>query len=79
MSGTATVSSKGWVVIPAEYRRKYKLRPGNQVRIVDYGGALSIVPASGDPVKGARGLLKGPRPLVRALRRAKKQERRREG
>ena len=47
----ATVSSKGWIVIPAELRRRYSLRPGGQVSIVDYGGVLSIVSALTEPVK----------------------------
>ncbi|MBN2499850.1 MAG: AbrB/MazE/SpoVT family DNA-binding domain-containing protein, partial [Anaerolineales bacterium] len=42
---TLTISSKGWVVIPAELRKKYQLTPGTKVIIVDYGGVLSIVPA----------------------------------
>ena len=36
-----TISSKGWVVIPAELRRKYNLTPGAEVRVVDYGGVLA--------------------------------------
>jgi AbrB family looped-hinge helix DNA binding protein len=55
---TLTISKKGWVVIPAELRKKYQLTPGTEVVIVDYGGVLSIVPAMQDPVKGGRGLLK---------------------
>jgi len=37
---TLTISSKGWVVIPAELRKKYHLMPGTEVLIVDYGGVL---------------------------------------
>ena len=55
---TLTISSKGWVVIPAELRKKYHLTPGTEVVIVDYGGVLSIVPAYKDPIKQGRGLLK---------------------
>lgn len=62
-----TVSSKGWVVIPAELRRKYGLTPGSEVRIVDYGGVLALVPAMDDPVREAAGMLKGPQSLTRAL------------
>ncbi|MHB0876054.1 MAG: AbrB/MazE/SpoVT family DNA-binding domain-containing protein [Anaerolineae bacterium] len=54
-----TVSSKGWVVIPADLRRKYNLRPGARVRIVDYGGVLSIVPEHEDPVAAAAGPQRG--------------------
>jgi len=54
-----TISQKGWVVIPAELRKKYHLTPGTEVVVVDYGGVLSIIPAMRDPVKQGRGLLKG--------------------
>ena len=53
-----TISQKGWVVIPAELRKKYHLRPGTEVTMVDYGGVLSIVPAMQDPIKQGRGLLR---------------------
>ena len=55
---TLTISNKGWVVIPAELRKKYHLTPGTEVVIVDYGGVLSIVPTYKDPIKKGRGLLK---------------------
>ena len=54
---TAKISQKGWVVIPVEYRRRYGLKPGDTVRIVDYGGVLSLVPSLRDPVDDARGML----------------------
>jgi len=54
-----TISQKGWVVIPAELRKKYHLTPGTEVAVVDYGGVLSIIPARRDPIKEGRGLLKG--------------------
>ena len=57
----ATVSSKGWIVIPNELRKRYNLRAGARVAIVDYGGVLSIVPAMTDPVAEAAGMLKGER------------------
>lgn len=64
---TATISSKGWIVIPAALRKKYDLHPGDSVAIVDYGGALVIVPTVVDPVREARGLLQGDTSLVNAL------------
>ena len=54
-----TISSKGWVVIPAELRKKYDLKPGDKMIVVDYGGVLSLVPALDDPIRDARGLFKG--------------------
>ncbi len=52
-----TISGKGWVVIPAELRKKYNLTPGKGVQIVDYGGVLAIVPALEDPIHQASGML----------------------
>ena len=75
-----TVSSKGWVVIPAELRRKYDLQPGSRVMLVDYGGVLALVPALDDPVEQAHGLLAGRKSsLTKALRAEKAKERAREG
>jgi AbrB family looped-hinge helix DNA binding protein len=54
-----TISHKGWVVIPADLRKKYNLVPGTKVFIVDYGGVLSIIPARKNPIKQGRGMLKG--------------------
>ncbi|MDO8690803.1 MAG: AbrB/MazE/SpoVT family DNA-binding domain-containing protein [Dehalococcoidia bacterium] len=56
---TAIVSGKGWVVIPQEIRRRYGLKKGDRVHIVDYGGVVAIVPASGDPIAEGFGMLKG--------------------
>ncbi|GIK72022.1 MAG TPA: AbrB/MazE/SpoVT family DNA-binding domain-containing protein [Chloroflexi bacterium] len=74
----ATISSKGWIVIPAALRKKYGLHPGDSVALVDYGNALMIVPAAMDPVRAARGLFKGDTSLVNALLEERAQEQSRE-
>ncbi|MEK7328748.1 MAG: AbrB/MazE/SpoVT family DNA-binding domain-containing protein [Chloroflexota bacterium] len=74
----ATVSSKGWIVIPADLRKKYDLRPGARIVLVDYGGVIAIVPARDNPVKEGVGLLKGGPSLTKALLKERAQERRRE-
>jgi AbrB family looped-hinge helix DNA binding protein len=73
---TVTVSAKGWIVIPAEYRRKHGLDPGVRVQVVDYGGVLAVVPSLAVPVRDARGMLRGGPPLTAALLadRAREQE-----
>lgn len=75
---TLTISNKGWVVIPAELRKKYHLTPGTEVVIVDYGGVLAIVPAMKDPVKQGYGMLKGGPSLTQALLKERAAERKRE-
>jgi AbrB family looped-hinge helix DNA binding protein len=72
---TATVSAKGWIVVPSELRKKYNLQPGARVSLVDYGGVLSLVPALAHPVEDAAGLLKGDRSLVQALLEERERER----
>jgi bifunctional DNA-binding transcriptional regulator/antitoxin component of YhaV-PrlF toxin-antitoxin module len=66
------------VVIPAELRRKYDLRPGARVAVVDYGGVLSLIPALSDPIAEAAGLLKGEDSLTAALLEERAGERDRE-
>jgi bifunctional DNA-binding transcriptional regulator/antitoxin component of YhaV-PrlF toxin-antitoxin module len=55
------------VVIPVELRKKYGLHPGAEVRIVDYGGVLAIIPALSEPVKRAGGMLKTEKILTDSL------------
>jgi AbrB family looped-hinge helix DNA binding protein len=75
----ATISSKGWIVIPADMRKKYALRSGARIMLVDYGGVLAIVPVMSDPVEEAAGMLEGGPALVKALLEERAQERAREG
>jgi AbrB family looped-hinge helix DNA binding protein len=70
-----TVSEKGWIVIPAELRKKYDLRPGTEVSVVDYGGVLALVPAMAKPIRQAAGMLKGRTSLTGALTAERKRER----
>lgn len=55
----ATVSTKGWIVIPAGLREKHDLHPGPEVQVVDYGGVLAIVPSLHDPTEDAAEMLQG--------------------
>ncbi len=63
-----TVSAKGWVVIPADLRKKYDLHAGARVMLVDYGGVLAIVPALKEPIRESAGISKGKRSLTSALK-----------
>ena len=74
-----TVSQKGWVVIPSDVRAKYGWQAGDRVKVVDYGGVVSLVPLLENPEDEAMGVLKKRgRSLLRGLRRARTEERRRE-
>jgi AbrB family looped-hinge helix DNA binding protein len=56
---TATISAKGWVVIPKNLREKYGLKKGTRVQVVEYGQAIALVPLPDDPVQALYGMLKG--------------------
>jgi AbrB family looped-hinge helix DNA binding protein len=64
---TSILSEKGWVVIPQELRERYNLKKGDKVHVIDYGGIISIIPASRTPIKNSLGMLKGKTSLVKEL------------
>ncbi len=71
---TSTISKKGWVVIPQELRARYGLKKGDRVRIIDYGGIISIIPTSETPIKDAKGMLQGETSLVGALTESRRED-----
>lgn len=75
---TLKISQKGWVVIPAELRKKYHLKPGDEIEMVDYGGVIALVPVLKDPIKQGYGILKEGPSLTQAFLDERKQELERE-
>jgi len=73
-----TISAKGGIVIPAEYRAIYGLKPGTRVSLVDYGGILSIVRVPDDPIEASHGMLKGKHSLTQDLLEEHRKERERD-
>jgi len=72
------VSNNGWVVIPAELRKKYNITPGTSVSIVDYGGVLTIIPIPENSISAAKGLLSiGEKRLTEGLKEEREHERNR--
>ena len=72
-----TVSQKGWVVIPVDLREKYHWKTGDRVKVVDYGGIISLIPILDNPEDEAAGALKmSERSLLRQLKRVRTEERR---
>ena len=72
---TVKVSTKGWVVIPQDFRNKYGLKPGTRVQVVDYGETLVLVPLSDDPAETLHGMLAGGPSLTADLLAARARER----
>lgn len=57
MGHTATISSKGQVVIPAELRKKFNLRPSTKIVFGVENGKLTLEPTAFDQVMALKGCL----------------------
>jgi AbrB family looped-hinge helix DNA binding protein len=57
MAHMVTVSSKGQMVIPAEMRRKYGLKAGARVDVVDLDGEIRVKPNPFDALLALEGCL----------------------
>jgi AbrB family looped-hinge helix DNA binding protein len=55
MAHMATVSSKGQLVIPAELRKKYRLKSGSRVAVHEKDGEIRINPNPYDALLALRG------------------------
>jgi AbrB family looped-hinge helix DNA binding protein len=55
----AKVSPKGWVVIPAELRRRFGIKPGTMVIFEEVDGRIILRPVPNDPVEMLAGMFKG--------------------
>lgn len=63
----ARVLGKGQLVIPAKIRKKFGIKPGDAVRVFEYGGVIHVIPKSKNPVKDATGVLPRKPSLARQL------------
>jgi AbrB family looped-hinge helix DNA binding protein len=59
MAMTSTLMDKGLVVIPKELREQMGLKKGDKVIFVKIGNIVSLFPASKDPIREGRGMLRG--------------------
>lgn len=57
MEKASKVTVKGQVLIPGNIRKRHHIAPGSEVRFVEYGNVVCIVPVVADPVAAAWGML----------------------
>jgi AbrB family looped-hinge helix DNA binding protein len=55
--GTVKALAKGQVVIPSEIRKKYRIKPGTEMQILEYGSVIYLIPPVDDPISAASGIL----------------------
>ena len=71
---TVKTLSKGQIVIPAEMRKKYHIKPGVKIQIMEYGGIIYLIPPVEDAVNAACGILPSKPSLSEQLLKERKGE-----
>jgi AbrB family looped-hinge helix DNA binding protein len=75
---TMTISKttiKGQVVIPAQLRKKFNIKKGTRVAVMEGEGRVILIkPLPDDPIEASRGMLKGKTSLTKALLRDRQEE-----
>ncbi len=66
--------SKGQIVIPADIRKKYNIKPGSELQIIEYEGIIYLIPPVKDPIRAACGSLPQKPPLSERLLKERKEE-----
>jgi AbrB family looped-hinge helix DNA binding protein len=75
---TASVTSKGQLVIPARLRRQYGIKPGTKVRLIARGQEIIIQPITKEYIRSVCGLLKGNAPATAELLKDRARDKQRE-
>jgi AbrB family looped-hinge helix DNA binding protein len=70
-----SVTSKGQVVIPVQFRRRLGIREGTQVAFSEENGRLIVQPITADFIRKLRGSLKGEPSALDILMEERKRER----
>ncbi|MDI6639634.1 MAG: AbrB/MazE/SpoVT family DNA-binding domain-containing protein [Methanocellales archaeon] len=68
------MSTKGQIVIPTEIRKKYGIKPGDELEVLDFGKEIVLTPVAKDAIKYARGLISFKRPVSEMLSEVRKEE-----
>jgi AbrB family looped-hinge helix DNA binding protein len=74
MMPEATVSAKGWVVIPKEIRDKLGLKKGSKVHMIEIEGMICMEPVFPDVISRSAGMFAGGPSLTEEYLREKRQE-----
>lgn len=72
---TATVTTKGQLVIPARLRRRFGIRKGTLVSFLEENGRLVLQPVTHEFIRSLRGSLKGEPSALDVLLEERRRER----
>ena len=71
---TVKTLAKGQIVIPAKLRKKYHIKPGSELQLLEYGGIIHLIPPVADPIKAAAGFLPRKPSLANKLLKERKKD-----
>ena len=75
---TATVTSKGQLVIPIRIRRRYGIKAGTKVRFIERGKEIVLQPLTPAYIRSLRGILRNYPSLTEELLQERARDRDRE-
>jgi AbrB family looped-hinge helix DNA binding protein len=76
---TASVTSKGQLVIPARLRRKYGIEPGTKVRFLERDHEILLQPVTKEYIRSLCGLLESKTSATQELLKERARDKEREG
>jgi AbrB family looped-hinge helix DNA binding protein len=66
---------KGQVIIPAPLRKKFNIKKGTRIAIIEgEGNVILLIPLPDDPIEASRGVLKGKTSMIKALIKDRREE-----
>ena len=71
----STVTTKGQLVIPSKLRRKYGIRTGTRVAMIEEESRIILQPLTRDYIRRLRGSLKGEPSALKILKEGRNQDR----
>ena len=75
---TATVTSKGQLVVPARIRRKYGIKPGTKICFIEQNREILFQPVTKEYIRGVCGMLKSKTSMTQELLRERARDLERE-
>jgi AbrB family looped-hinge helix DNA binding protein len=74
-SAVSTVTTKGQLVIPSRLRRKYGIRKGTRVAMIEEETRIILQPLTREYIRSLRGSLKGEPSMLEFLKESRRQDR----
>lgn len=74
-SAVSTVTTKGQLVIPSRLRRKYGIRKGTRVAMIEEETRIILQPLTREYIRSLRGSLKGEPSALKFLKEGRSQDR----